>query len=104
MENKDVHALQYTPRPSTSLEVVRTLQSARPALSLLSLPLRALCLVSHFDDLPLAMSQSPGTGNQPGGTSQNPLTQPGNVRDPGSSAGGGIPAANAGQGDNPAQV
>ena len=44
MENKDVQALhwQYTPRPSTSLEVVRTLQSARPALPLLSLPLHSL--------------------------------------------------------------
>ena len=45
MEDKDIQALQYTPRPSTSLEVVRTLQSARPALSLLSLPLRSLYLV-----------------------------------------------------------
>ena len=46
MENKDVQTLQYTPRPSTSLEVKRTL-SLHALLSLLSLPLRSLYPVAR---------------------------------------------------------
>ena len=88
-------------RPSPSLKALSTHSHAVRSLFL---PLRSLYLALQFYGILLAMSEVPGTRNQPGGTSQNPLTQPENVRGPGSSADGGIPVANAGQGDNPAQV
>ena len=103
MENKDVQTLQYTPRPSTSLEVVRTLQSARP-LSLSPLPTPfSVSRLSPSYDLPGPMSQSGGAINQPGVTAQNTHAR-GDGQEPGQSAGGGIPTANAGKGDNPTEV
>ena len=98
MENNDVQALQYTPRHSTSLHLHRL------ALSLLSLPLRARYLVSHFDNLPLAMSETFVTTNQSGNSSENAPSGTGHGPEPRSSAGGGKPATNTEQGDNPAQV
>ena len=89
MEYKDVQALQHTPRPSTSLEVV-----AHPALFLrVSLPrLRTLYLVSHFYDIPLAMSIPVGATNQPGSMFQNASAADG--QGPNSSASiGSSPAA-----------
>ena len=45
MEDKAVHALQYTPRPSTSLEIARTL-SLHALLSLSSPFHSVLCILS----------------------------------------------------------
>ena len=74
------------------------------SLSLLSSTPLSAFYCPHFVELPLAMSESPGTKNQLGGTAQNMRAQPEKVRGPDSSAGGDIHAANARQGDNPAQV
>ena len=86
MENEDIRALQ-----------VHTLSLHAP-LSVVCILLPSPCR------LPLAMSESPGTRNQLGGTAHNMRAQPEKVRGPDSSAGGDIHAANARQGDNPAQV
>ena len=105
MEDKDVHALQYTPRPSTSLEVVRTL-SLHALLSLSPLhstPCSVSCHSPSYD-LTLEMSESVGATNQPGNLPANMPAGTGDGRDDGRSAGGGVPPPEVAQGDHPPQV
>ena len=85
MENKDVQALwyQYT-RPSTSLEVVRTVcLHAPPSLSSPFHSVLPSCLSDSYN-LPLLMSESVGATNDPGSISRNASAADG--QEPGSSA------------------
>ena len=104
MEDKDVHALQYTPRPSTSLEVPRTV--SLHALLSLSSPFHSFSVscCSPSYNLPLEMSEPVGATNQPGDLDTNMPAGTGDGRDDGRSAGGGVPPPEAVQGDNSAQV
>ena len=104
MEDEYVQALQYTPHPGPSLEVVRTL-SLHALLSLSSPFYSVLCILSlALLQSSLEMSESVRATNQPGVTSQEMSAEQGDHQEPGSSSGGKIPAANAAQGKNPPQV
>ena len=85
MEDEYVQALQYTPRPSPSLEVVHTLSLHTPR-SLSPLPhihsVLPSCLLDCYN-LPLVMSNSVGATNHPGSISENASAADGQV--PGSS-------------------
>ena len=106
MEDEYVQALQYTPHPGPSLEVVHTLSLHTPRC-LSPLPSTHSVLPSCLSDsnnLRLEMPTSGEVTNQPRSPAENMAAGTGDGREPGSSAGGGVPPPEVAQGANPPQV